>query len=286
MRYYLGCPIWGNKDWKGRFFSRDARPADFLSQYASVFDTVEGNTTFYGIPTHDTVKKWAHAVPDRFRFAFKFPRSISHDKRLSRAEAETAQFFEVLAPLGERLGPFFLQLPPNFDDLPVLERYLAALPAEFHYAIELRHPAFYDALEPSLNAILRSLAMDRVVFDTRRLQAHRSDDAEIRAAQRRKPKNPVRFEAIGKYPFLRYAGHPEPEKDLDGLREWAPVVARWIIEGRTPYVFMHLAPDDERAPELARMFHDQMKQQLAALGDMPEWPAEREPPRPVQLELF
>jgi len=50
-RYFLGCPIWSNKDWVGELFAPDAKQKDFLQQYASVFNTVEGNTTFYGLPT-------------------------------------------------------------------------------------------------------------------------------------------------------------------------------------------------------------------------------------------
>src|SRR2546430_1823836 len=49
--YYLGCPGWGVKSWVGRLFPTSTRPTEFLERYARVFNTVEGNTTFYALPT-------------------------------------------------------------------------------------------------------------------------------------------------------------------------------------------------------------------------------------------
>ena len=69
--YRLGCPFWGCKDWVGSLYSRDARPADYLRQYASVFSAVEGNTTFYSTPSADTVQRWIAATPEHFQFCFK-----------------------------------------------------------------------------------------------------------------------------------------------------------------------------------------------------------------------
>ena len=57
-RYFLGCPIWGNKEWVGELFAPDVVQKDFLRQYASVFNTVEGNTTFYGLPSEKAALRW------------------------------------------------------------------------------------------------------------------------------------------------------------------------------------------------------------------------------------
>ncbi len=129
LQYYLGCPIWSKKQWVGELFAADAKPADFLRQYSSVFNTVEGNTTFYALPKPATVRKWRNETPPHFRFCFKFPKTISHQLRLQDAEQETLKFLNRLAPLGEKLGPFFLQLPPSFDfdELPALENFLKSL---------------------------------------------------------------------------------------------------------------------------------------------------------------
>jgi uncharacterized protein YecE (DUF72 family) len=130
QHYHLGCPIWSNKDWVGKLFSADAKQKDFLPQYASVFNTVEGNTTFYGLPTPKTIARWREETPVGFKFSLKFPRAISHDKRLKNADSETDAFLDVLSSLGDRTGPSFLQLPPSFgpSDLPLLASFLGSLP--------------------------------------------------------------------------------------------------------------------------------------------------------------
>ncbi len=287
-QYYLGCPIWGNKSWVGALFTREAKTKDYLRQYAQVFNSVEGNTSFYGIPTAAAVAKWREATPVSFRFAFKFPRAVSHEKRLLGAEAEVAAFLEAISPLGPRLGTLFLQLPPSFDDLAVLRTFLEKLPKEFRYAVEARHPNFYDeaAFERDFHLILKSLNMDLVIFDSHRLQRLETDDPEIRAAQRKKPKAPVRHIATGERPFLRFVGDPDYQRDEAVLKDWAARTADWIKAGKKPHIFMHQAPDDVHAPHLARMFHELLRQFLPDVPALPPWPGEEEDPIPVQLSLF
>lgn len=287
-RYYLGCPIWSQKSWVGELFSRDTKPADFLQQYSSVFNTVEGNTTFYGIPSESTVERWKEETPATFRFCFKFPRSITHNHRLIDAEADTALFLDTMAILGSRLGPFFLQLPPSFDssELPILERYLRSLPEAFDYAVEVRHPDFFDESEheQGLNSLLASLGIDRVCFDVRALRASALRDTETLEAQRKKPDVPARQVATGDFPFVRYIADTNIEANMPLLAQWAEVVAGWVEAGRTPYFFTH-APDDFYAPRLARHFHHLLAERLR-VGSLPPWPAESDTPPMEQLHLF
>lgn len=285
-KYYLGCPIWGNKAWVNNFFSSDAKPGKFLAQYASAFNTVEGNTTFYGLPGKETIAKWHDATPFHFQFAFKFPRTISHDKSLTNTEADVDRFLELMAPLESRLGPFFLQLPPGFVDFPALERFLIKLPPDFQYAVEARNPGFYDEFIWDFDQLLTDLNMDRVIFDTRRLMSYETQDVEIRESKRKKPKTPVLPGATGPRPFLRYVGRPNPEEDVAALKEWAHHVAGWINEGRTPYVFMHQAPDDDLAPQLCQLFHHLLQEILPELEPLPPWPFDLEEKPGEQLELF
>ena len=285
-RYFLGCPVWGNKAWVGELFAPDVVQKNFLKQYAFVFNTVEGNTTFYGLPSEKAALRWLADTPPGFRFALKFPRAISHVKRLRNAELETAAFIDVLTVLQDRVGPSFLQLPPSFGpaDLPVLDRYLDMLPGTFSYAVEIRHRLFFAEAENELSAMLKSQGVDRVVFDTRGLHSAQTDDVAGREAKRKKPKVPVRFVATGRFPFVRFVGHPEVERNLPLLKEWVPVVANWIREGRTPFVFMH-APDDFYAPQLARHFHQMLSRNID-VGEMPPWPAEQVVEESVQMDLF
>lgn len=289
QRYFLGCPIWANKAWVGELFTSTAKNDDYLSQYAQVFNTVEGNTTFYGMPTATTVAKWRAATPPTFQFCFKFPQAITHRKRLNDAEAETELFLETLAPLGERLGSFLLQLPPSFAvaDVPALERYILALPQTYRYAVEVRHPDFFDDgnHEADINGLLRNLGVERVHFDTRPLRAAPPTfDSHTAEAQRKKPDLPVRFDALTDFPMVRYVSHPDIAANDEWLAEWAVVVAEWIQEGKHPYFFVH-SPDDFYAPRLARRFHTLLGD-LIEVGTFPPFPAEAEGDEPQQLTLF
>ena len=49
-KYHLGLTGWNTKEWAGSFYRRKSKANDYLSQYSTVFNTVEGNTTFYSIP--------------------------------------------------------------------------------------------------------------------------------------------------------------------------------------------------------------------------------------------
>jgi len=291
LQYYLGCPQWSNKSWVGELFSAEAKPVNFLQQYSAIFNTVEGNTTFYALPKPETVLKWREETPAAFRFCFKFPKSLSHQSRLQNAEKETNGFLKLLAPLAEKLGPFFLQLPPSFDfnALPDLENFLKALPADFTYAVEARHLDFFNAMiaEQKFNDLLQSLNIGRVVFDTRGLHAAETaeNDIDTLDAKRRKPKVPVRFTATNQLPFVRFVGHPIIEHNEFHLLQWASAVIKWLAEGKKPFVFMH-APDDFCAPRLARYFHALVYKLSPEVGPLPRWPDEKTQSPEEQLDLF
>lgn len=286
QRYFLGCPIWGRKDWLGVLFPPRTRADEFLARYAEIFNAVEGNTTFYGIPTARTVARWCADTPEHFGFCFKFPRVITHDKRLRDAGAETRAFLDALTPLGPRLGPSFVQLSPTFGpaDLPVLERYLDALPPG-RYAVEVRHLAFFEDTDARarLDDMLRSRGIDRVLLDTRGLHSAEGTDEDLLETQRQKPNVPLYAEATGQRPLVRLVGHPVLSANDEILSEQAARVAGWIAAGKTPYVFLHM-PNDFHAPALARRFHEHVATHLDA-GTLPAWPLVRDTPSP-QLDLF
>lgn len=94
--------MWANAEWRGGFYPPHGGG---LEEYARVFGAVEGNTTFYsGAPRAGTVAAWARQVPPGFRFCFKLPAVLTHERRLAGIEAEFDAFVEALAPLWDRLG--------------------------------------------------------------------------------------------------------------------------------------------------------------------------------------
>lgn len=273
-RYYLGCPVWSNRDWIGELFTAGSKSGDFLRQYSAVFNTVEGNNCFYGLPKVETVLRWREDAMPGFRFCFKFPRAISHERRLRDCAAETTEFLHRLTPLAEaeRMGPSFLQLPPRFGpgDLPVLRDYLTALPQGFQYAVEVRHRVFFakGEEERQLNHLLRELGVDRVMLDSRALFSADPVDPDTRIAQGKKPCLPVHAISLGTRPFIRYIGHPDLEANQPFLEPWLDKLTLWLNEGREPYIFIH-TPNNRLAPRLARQFHRMLQARCPEVGAWP-----------------
>ena len=293
LPYYLGCPGWSNKDWVGKVFRSGTETGELLREYSRFFNTVEGNTLFYALPPMATVERWMAETTEGFRFAPKFPKAISHERRLSEADEENQAFFKILEALahGGKLGVSFLQLPPSFNinNLDTLQNYLKALPKDFRYALEPRHISWYDQAdnEKRLDDLLENLGIDKVDFDTRPLNATEPDDEEEREARSRKPKMPIRKTALGKHPVVRFVGKNKIEKNTVYIKEWAPIINKWILEGKRPYVFAH-AGNDAFAPFVGRALHAQLKRINPTLPDLPDFESERVAPeeKSEQLDLF
>lgn len=143
----IGCSGWNYDDWRGRLYPQHEPPRRWLELYAERFDTVEVNATFYRLPKRDAVAAWVAHTPERFLFAVKASRYLTHVKRLRDVHDGIARFYEPLEPLIEagRLGPVLWQLPETFQrDDQRLRDWLAALPQGRH-TIEFRHASWFDA---------------------------------------------------------------------------------------------------------------------------------------------
>lgn len=173
--YYLGCPVWSCPDWIGTVLSDKTKPKDLLKNYAKIFNTVEGNSTFYALPPMANIERWMAEAGSNFKFCLKFPKTISHDRRLMGAHLETIDFLKIVEALqdGNRLGTCFLQLPPSFNsnNIHILEAYLKNLPQDFAYAVEPRHISFFDEgeNEKRFDDLLAEVKVDKVIFDSRPL---------------------------------------------------------------------------------------------------------------------
>ncbi|HZS01225.1 MAG TPA: DUF72 domain-containing protein [Chloroflexota bacterium] len=163
----LGGQGWSEPDWNGVFYPRGLAARARLSSYASAFDFVEIDSTFYAAPPAATVRKWRDSVPATFRFAAKVPQAITHDPDLATRQPrrpleapgwqeQLAQFVDTMRLLDDRLLALLLQLPPQWhwqpERLAVLERALAALPRDVQWAVEFRHRGW---LNDAVFALLR-----------------------------------------------------------------------------------------------------------------------------------
>ncbi len=281
MALYLGAPLWGQKSWVGSFFPSGTRPAEFLSAYSRRLNAVEGNATFYALPSAETIARWQRETPAGFRFCLKVPRTISHVKRLRDCAAETDLFADRLRQLGERCGPCLLQLPPSFNAarLPDLRAWLARWDRSLRIAVEPRHADFFTIAEAEFDALLCEHGATRCTFDTAPLFSAPPSDRATQDAQRRKPRFPVRLACANGFAFVRYVGHPDVAANREWLAPWARRVAEWLREGNDVFFFTH-HPDDTHAPALARMMHEM----VAAFVPLP--PLGAEAPAGGQISLW
>lgn len=147
----IGCSGWNYPHWREVFYPPRLSESRWLEHYASVFDTVELNASFYRLPTRNSAERWAAATPERFCFAVKASRYLTHVKRMREVAKGFALLRERIEPLVDagKLGPILWQLPESFHrDDERLAGALAALP-EGRHAFEFRHASWFvpEALE-------------------------------------------------------------------------------------------------------------------------------------------
>src|SRR5579862_673042 len=99
-RHHIGTSGWQYADWRGVLYPKGLPQRRWLERYAEVFDTVEVNNTFYGLPVAATPAKWAAAVPQQFMFALKMSRYVTHRNDLRHAAAPVRKFMDRLAAIG------------------------------------------------------------------------------------------------------------------------------------------------------------------------------------------
>ena len=149
MEFFIGCSGWSYTAWKGPFYPPNLESSGWLRYYSQIFDYVEIDSSFYKIPNQFMVKNWDRKTPDNFRFAAKFPKIITHDKRLVDVKEEMELFLKVMEPLREKTLALLIQLPPSMEITPGLEGLRQLVPLldnKFRYAVEVRHQSWFQDL--------------------------------------------------------------------------------------------------------------------------------------------
>lgn len=143
----VGCAGWDYADWVGVFYPRKLAKTDQLAHYAKIFDFVEVNSTFYNLPTYETLVKWGKVVPDHFRFAIKVWNRITHTRDTENLETRVSGFFEQLKVLEPKIACFLLQFPPRFKHTPEnairVRHLLEIIPSPQTVVVELRDNTWF-----------------------------------------------------------------------------------------------------------------------------------------------
>lgn len=283
--FFLGCAVWAYKGWVGDFYPARSRQTDFLRLYSQRLTAVEVNATFYAVPNKETVRRWAADTPPGFAFCPKLPRELTHRGLLQPSIPEALQFVELMREFGDRLGPIFMQLPPQYGPELLLDltKFLRAWPHEtVPLAVEVRHADWFR--EPhalALTSLLEQFAIGRVLLDTRPIYQGLDDDPQI-GNERRKPNLPLQPTVTAPFSVVRFISHPQRELNQLFLDEWAGRVETWLRQGTRIYFFVH-CPVEDHSPGTARAFQRLLEQQGTPIPPLP-WNALRTPP--TQLSLF
>ncbi len=141
----IGCSGWNYADWRERVYPKGLGTNRWLEYYATLFDTVEVNSTFYRLASVEATARWAQQTPPGFVFAVKASQYLTHMKRLTDMERGVGRFYERIQPLvvGGKLGPVVWQLPESFRrDDERLAGALEQLPEGLH-CFEFRHESWF-----------------------------------------------------------------------------------------------------------------------------------------------
>lgn len=269
--YRIGLPAWAFAGWQDRYFDNHDR----LRQYASVFNTVEGNTTFYATPSPATVRDWLAQVRDLdFQFCFKLPRTVTHQPGGKQALVE---FLSVLSPLESHLGPFLVQLPAVVgpDHMSWIKGLLASLPDQFGYAVEVRHPDFFEDPD-SFNHYFGDLNCLRTIMDARPIHLEDPTHPEVLAARHEKPDLPVYVEPGPTGTMVRLVLHPDDRLNERYYREWTNATARWLEAEGTVYTMIH-CPNNLHCPQQAKHFQSLLAEKTGTVDTLPDWPLPQPP---------
>jgi uncharacterized protein YecE (DUF72 family) len=264
-RILIGTQGFSFDDWVGPFYPPGTSKRGYLEAYAAQFPTVEIDSTFYAAPRPSVVEGWRDRTPEGFVFAAKFPRSITHDKKLDRALPEAESFVERMRLLEDKLGVLTLQFaydfsPDHFDEL---DAFLTRLPTGVRYAVEVRNRKWFEGpLAEMLSGHNVALVLQDLYYMPR-LDWVTADFSVVRWLGRRKD--------VEKFDHIQI-------DRTDEMRDWSETVMGFIRQGIDLYGYFnnHYAG---HSPASARAFAEMLGFELQPAGD----PDNR--PRQMGLDL-
>jgi uncharacterized protein YecE (DUF72 family) len=152
--FHIGCQSWGYDDWitkpggETAFYPRGTKRDEMLEIYSRAFDTIEIDSTVYGLPPVSNLKSWYDKTPPDFLFSLKLPREVTHERSLDASGFPMLdEFLRRSGTFQEKLGVLLIQLPASFDggkeNGQTLRSFLSHLPKGFRFAIEFRNPEWF-----------------------------------------------------------------------------------------------------------------------------------------------
>lgn len=255
----VGCAKWNKSDLKG-FYPRGTK--DELEYYASQFNSIELNATFYNLYKEDQILKWKERTPGDFKFFPKLPRYVSHIKRLQDGYQDYLDDYLVgIQAFGDQLGMLFLQVHDNFgpkkENIDRLKAFIDQFPGDLPLAIELRHTDWFgkEDIAEEIYSLFEKHKITNILVDS----AGRRDIMHMRLTT--------------PSAFVRYVG-ANHESDYSRLDEWVDRISEWKEQGlNNLYFFIHQNVEKE-SPLLAAYFIKKLNEAIGTDIKIPSLPEE------------
>ncbi|RIK41890.1 MAG: DUF72 domain-containing protein [Chloroflexi bacterium] len=219
MAIRIGTSGWVYPHWRGLIYPPALPQREWFRYYATLFDTVEINNSFYRLPGETTFAAWREQAPPGFLYAVKASRYLTHMRKLKEPEEPLDCFFTRAVKLGSILGPILYQLPPRWRvNLPRFEHFLAALPPGYQHVVEFREPSW---LHEDLFRLMEQSGVAHCLHDMPPLQV------------------PLRVTAPPVY--IRFHGDPAHGGNYpqETLEVWATRIADWQRQGLDIFVYFN-----------------------------------------------
>jgi uncharacterized protein YecE (DUF72 family) len=227
-RIRFGTSGFSYKEWRPGFYPADLRASEYLRFYATRFNTVEIDSTFYRMPNAKTIDGWKNATSEDFQFALKASQQITHREQL-RVPSDALEFLlGSVSRLRQRLGYLLFQLPPYFRcDLGRLTTFLSSLTPGIRAAVEFRHDSWF---RESTHDLLKEHGVALCIND---------NDERTTPLETTAPFTCIRLRRSHYDPALR--------------EEWQRRIHGWADAGLDVYAYLkHESSPD--APQMAREF--------------------------------
>lgn len=203
------------------YFPREFQNQTRLTYYASLFNSIEINASFYRMPIARTMIKWSNEVPDNFRFSFKLIKEVTHGQKQQFDSRCITSFMTAISAMPKQ-GCLLVQLPPKFGpDIVQLTNLLAELQLyDWPVAVEFRHPGWYDQ---QIFDLLTEFNAAMVLHDMRKSAAPMINTSQS-------------------HTYIRFHG---PEGSYRGsylddyLYEYAGYIHDWLAEGKDVYCYFN-----------------------------------------------
>jgi len=220
----IGTSGWSYKDWLNVFYTSSEK---MFQQYASVFKTVEIDSSFYKQPSKSFIQTIAKTSPKDFVFSLKVPKTVTHVKLMDLekgAMRDLKIFLEVLIPLknANKLGPILFQLPPKpIEAFKGFSEFLESLPDGYGFAVEFRDPSW---MREDVFKLLSDNNVGYCIVDEPLLPAVLKVTGEF---------SYVRFHGRGGRPWYYY------DYKIEELKEWRSKINELSSSSKRVYVYFN-----------------------------------------------